>query len=162
MGVYLPRGCTCPGVCTCPGGCTCQECVPAQGGVSAHGRCTCQGVYLPRGRGPARGCTYQGVYLPGQGTCPATPPPCEQNDRQVQKYYLAQTSFAGGNKMFLNKFRNSLCSFCNKSRTGFKERFFMTKKCSFSIKNIAVKSNKEIKVTEMNMAKYWTVLETVC
>ena len=38
----------------------------------------------------------------------------------------------------------------------------MIKTFSFSIKNIVVKSNKGIKVTEMNMAKYWTVLETVC
>ena len=50
-------------------------------------------MYLPRG------CTYWGVYLPGgvpaQGGCTCWGVPA-QNDRQVQKYYLAPTSFAGG------------------------------------------------------------------
>ena len=50
------------------------------------------GMYLP-----------EGVYLPGGvpaggGINAQVLPPREQNDRQVQKYYLAQTSFAGGNK----------------------------------------------------------------
>ena len=55
------------------------------GGVPARGGgVPALGVYLPRG------CTCQGrgVYLPGMGTYTGTPP-CEQNDRQVQKYYLA-------------------------------------------------------------------------
>ena len=58
------------------------------------GGVTCLGVYLPRGV-PAQGVYLpQGVYLSrgylpeGGGTCPGTPF-CEQNDRQVQKYYLA-------------------------------------------------------------------------
>ena len=83
-GVYLPGGCTCPGgrgVDTCPGGCTCLGDVPAWG-------CTCQGGVPAQGCYLPRGCTCQGgVPVPG-GTCPGTPP-CEQNDRQVQKYYLA-------------------------------------------------------------------------
>ena len=66
------------GVCTCqgvhlpgvylPGGVPVWRGVPAQGGVPAPG-----GV-------PALG----GGYLPGEGgTCPGTPPPCEQNDCQT-------------------------------------------------------------------------------
>ena len=80
-GVPAPGGCTCQGGCTC-WGCTCRGGVPAQGSVPAWG-------YLPRGV----------VYLPGGytcqgGTCPGTPP-CEQNDRQVQKYYLAPNFICG-------------------------------------------------------------------
>ena len=71
QGVYLPRGCTCYGR-----GCTC------------YGR----GVYLPGG------CTSLGVVPEWGCTCPGTLP-CEQNDRQVQKYYLAP-NFVGGNKPF--------------------------------------------------------------
>ena len=46
------------------------------------------------------GVPAQGVYLPGgvpaQGsTCPGTPLPCEQNDRQLQKYYLAPNFVCG-------------------------------------------------------------------
>ena len=35
------------------------------------------------------GVPAQGVYLPGDT------PPCEQNDRQVQKYYLAPNFVCG-------------------------------------------------------------------
>ena len=93
-GVYLPgEGVYLPGGCTCLGG------VPAQGvylsvggtcwGVPARG-CTCLGVYLPRG------CTCPGG-VPAQGgcTCPGAPPSCEQNDRQVQKYYIAPNFVCG-------------------------------------------------------------------
>ena len=71
-GVSGPRKCTCwGGICTW--GCTCPGSVPVQG-------CTCWG------------CTWQGVYLMGGvpgGRVPAEGTPlCEQNDRQVQKYYL--------------------------------------------------------------------------
>ena len=43
--------------------------------------------------------------VPGQGGVPAQGvpaqvfSPCEQNDRQVQKYYLAPNLFAGGNQL---------------------------------------------------------------
>ena len=93
-GVYLRRGCTCPGVylpggvpakggCTCPGGCICQG-GTCQAGVPA------QAVYLPGGGVPG-GCTCQGVYLPGgvpgevypsmQGG--SYPPVNRMTDRQV-------------------------------------------------------------------------------
>ena len=84
------------GECTCLGGVFLAGGVPALGGVPG------QGVYLPGGV-PARGCTYPGgvpapgvvylprgylpwgVYLP-RGYLPRySPPPCEQNERQVQK-----------------------------------------------------------------------------
>ena len=93
QGVYLPRGCTCPGG------------VPAQGvympgGVHAHG------VYLPTGCTwgvPAHrvylGAPTQGVYLvPGGVPAEVLNPPCEQNDRQVQKYYLALNFVCGWQK----------------------------------------------------------------
>ena len=87
-GMYLPRGCTCPG-CTCLGRCTCPgrylpRGVYLPGCVPARGEGTC-----PGGRVPAQeGCTCQGVYLPRYS-------PCEQNDRQVQKYYLAPNFVCG-------------------------------------------------------------------
>ena len=55
-----------------------------------------QGVYLPGGVLPD-GVPARGVYLPRYLR------PCEQNDRQVQKYALPQTSFAGGNNAILQK-----------------------------------------------------------
>ena len=55
------------------------------GGVPARA-VPAQGVYL-LGL-PAGGCTCPG------GSCPGTPP-CEQNDRQVQKYYLAPNFVCG-------------------------------------------------------------------
>ena len=51
--------------------CTCPEGVPAGGCTCLGGVCTC------------RGCTYPGT------------PHCEQNDRQVQIYYLAPNFFCG-------------------------------------------------------------------
>ena len=88
---YLPV-CTAPGCpgggVTCPGGVPAQGGVPALGGVPARrdvylpGGCTCPGVYLPGGV-PAGG-------VPARGGVPAQVlPPCERNDRHVQKYYLA-------------------------------------------------------------------------
>ena len=74
-----------------PGGVLARECTCW--GVYLPGSVSVQGVYLPggvpaQGGAPARGCT-----CPGGGrtclwgcTCPGTP--CEQNDRQVQKYCL--------------------------------------------------------------------------
>ena len=91
-GLYLPGGCTCPGRYTCLWG------IPARG-------CTCLGVYLPGGL-PARGLYLpRVVYLPEGvpaqrrctcwgGTCPGTPT-CEQNDKQVQKYYLPPNFVCG-------------------------------------------------------------------
>ena len=92
--VYLPRG-------FLPGdvsawGCTCLGGVPAWG-VPAR-RCTCLGGV------PVGGVPTCGVYLPGGCTCLGGVPawgylprysPCEQNDRQVQKYYLAPNFVCG-------------------------------------------------------------------
>ena len=85
-GVYLPGGCTCWG-CTCPGVYLPMGGVPVWDGCTCPGSVPVWGVYLPGGS------TCLGVYLPG-GTCPGTPP-CEQNDRQVQKYYLAPNFVCG-------------------------------------------------------------------
>ena len=46
------------------------------------------GVYLPRGVPTQGGIPARGVYLPRYS-------PCEQNDRQVQKYYLAPNFVCG-------------------------------------------------------------------
>ena len=73
QGVYLPGGVLC-------GACTCLE-GPAQEGYLPGGTCL---VGVPAHGGLcARGCT-----------CPGTPP-WEQNDRQVQKYYLAPNFVCG-------------------------------------------------------------------
>ena len=92
--VYLPRGFL-PGDVSA-GGCTCLGGVPAWG-VPAR-RCTCLGGV------PVGGVPTCGVYLPGGCTCLGGVPawgylprysPCEQNDRQVQKYYLAPNFVCG-------------------------------------------------------------------
>ena len=101
-----------PGVCTCQFRGVYLLGVYLLGGIPARG-CTClgvpaEGVYLlegvPAGGVPARECTCQGmyllgVYLPGRCTCQGVPaqvlPPREQNDRQVQKYYLAPNFVCG-------------------------------------------------------------------
>ena len=80
VSAQLPGG-TCPGGVsaqggTCLGGCTCPGGVPAQG------------VYLPRGGVPTQG------GVPARGV-PAKVPPREQNERQVQKYYLAPNFVCG-------------------------------------------------------------------
>ena len=119
-GVSGPRG-----VCTWSrGGCTCSWGVYlVLGGVPGPGGCTCSwGVYWCQGGVPgAGGCTWSwgvsapggvpaprgswGVYLlpggvPGPGGCTWSRgcqvlPPCEQNDKQVQKYYLAPNFVCG-------------------------------------------------------------------
>ena len=63
------------------------------GGVPAWG-------YLPRGVCTCQGCTCQGIVpaqggVPAQDYLPRLPPPCERNDRQVQKYYLAPNFVCG-------------------------------------------------------------------
>ena len=78
-GVYLLRGCTW-GIMYLPGGVPAQGCT-CLGGVPARGLYLLEGVYLP-------GVVPAGEGVPARGgTCPGTLP-CEQNDRQVQKYYL--------------------------------------------------------------------------
>ena len=63
--------------------------------------CTCSG-----GGVPARGCTcpwevpVRGVYLPRGCTCPGTPPVNRKTDK-CKNITLSQTSFAGGNKIFI-------------------------------------------------------------
>ena len=53
------------------------------------------GVYVPRGVYLPGGVHAQGVVPDQGGTCPGTPRPCEQNDGQVQKYYLAPNFVCG-------------------------------------------------------------------
>ena len=84
LGVLVP-GVLVPGV-PGPGGCTWS-----QGGVPGSRGYLVQGVYLVLGGVPGP----KGVYLVPGGTCPGIPPPCEQNDRQVQKYYLAPNFVCG-------------------------------------------------------------------
>ena len=94
-GVPGPGGCV-PG----PGGCVPAVKVPAQGGVSGPGVCTCPrgvtawGVYLLRGVYLPGGCTWSKGGVPGPGGCvpaggdlpryPRPPPPVNRmTDRQV-------------------------------------------------------------------------------
>ena len=110
QGVYLPGGCTCPGVYLLwvegvylpggvlaqevylPGGCTCSRECTCQG-CTYPGGCTCPRGYLPRGVVPSGGVSTQG------GTCPGTPPLCtELLTHATENITLPQTSFAGSNK----------------------------------------------------------------
>ena len=58
---------------------------------------------LPRGRyAPGGGwCLFRGVSTPGRGVCACwdTSPPREQNDKQVQKYYLGHNFVVTGKKI---------------------------------------------------------------
>ena len=124
-GVYLPGGCNCLGVylpmgCTCWGVYLPREVYLPRGVVSLPGGVPSQGVYLPRGMYlpggvparvyllgdvpalgvPAQWVPAQGVYLWGGCTCPGGVylprySPREQNDRQVQEYYLAPNFVCG-------------------------------------------------------------------
>ena len=97
LGVYLPGGCTCPGVYLprgyLPGGCTCQ------GGTCLWGVPACgvylPGVYLPAGGGSAPGGCACLWSLGGVSQHAIGQTPREQNDRQVQKYYLAPNFVCG-------------------------------------------------------------------
>ena len=79
-----------PGGCLLPGESSLGGCL-LQGGVCSPGD-VCSGV-----------CLLWGVYAPGvsaQGGVPVSRgdqvlPPCEQNDKQVQKYYLAPNFVCG-------------------------------------------------------------------
>ena len=96
-GVYLVGGTWSQGVYLVPGG------VPGLGGTWFLRGTWSPGGYLVPGSVPGLGgvpgpgwgyLVLGGVTGPGGCTYPGTPP-CEQNDRQVQKYYLAP-NFAGG------------------------------------------------------------------
>ena len=66
--------------------------LPVSPSMHCSGGCTCQrGVYLPAGGGVPEG--VGGV--PARGVPAQVPPLCEQNDRQVQKYYLAPNFVCG-------------------------------------------------------------------
>ena len=89
-GGCLLWGCLLQGVCSqgvsAPG-------VSALGGVCSWGVCSRGGVSAPGGV----------CLLPGEsasvpsGIPPPPPHPCEQNDKQVQKYYLGHNFVAAGN-----------------------------------------------------------------
>ena len=76
-----------------------MHCSWGEGGVPVGG-VPAREVYPPGGV-PARGYLPGGVYLLG-GTCSGTPP-YGQNDRQVQKYYLALNFVCGGNYSLSHK-----------------------------------------------------------
>ena len=83
-GVYLvPGRCLLgEGVYLVPGGCVCSQRVSAPRGVSSPREVSARGVYLiPGGCVPPGGCLLLGGVRYSS--------PCEQNDKQVQKYYLA-------------------------------------------------------------------------
>ena len=93
-GCLLQGGCLVRGVCAQGGACFHEGCLLLWGGVSATGGVSGLG-----------GICSGGCLLPG-GICSwgvsqhalrQTPPPCEQNDKQVQKYYLGHNFVAAGN-----------------------------------------------------------------
>ena len=85
-GRCLVRGVSAPGA-LLPGGCL------PQGGVCPWG-CLLLGGLLPGGVV----CLLRGVSAPGEHVCSGCGiPPCEQNDKQVQKYYLGHNFVAAGN-----------------------------------------------------------------
>ena len=85
--------CSGGGGCLLPGGCLLQGGllwgVVYSGGVSAPGGSALGGVSAPGGV-----CSW-GVWYPSMHQ--GRHPPCEQNDKQVQKYYLGHNFVAAGN-----------------------------------------------------------------
>ena len=85
-------------MCVCSGGSLLQGGVSAPGGV-------CLGV-------SAMGYLLRGVSAPGGGIAACTEadtPTCEQNDKQVQKYYLGHNFVAAGKKMIVYPQHRSIC-----------------------------------------------------
>ena len=107
-GGCLLRGVSAPGGFVCSGGCL------LQGGLSAPGECLLWGVSTLGVSAPGvsalrgRRCLLWGVV--SQHALRQTPP-CEQNDKQVQKYYLGHNFVAAGknvkiaNPMYYGKTR---------------------------------------------------------
>ena len=99
LGGCLLRGVSAPGG-VCSRGCLLRG-VSAPGGVCSGG-CLLRGVSVPGWVSAPRGCLLQGVSAQGdvvsQHALRQTPP-CEQNDKQVQKYYLGHNFVAAGNKV---------------------------------------------------------------
>ena len=84
--------------------------VSVPGGVCSRG-CLLGGVVSQHALG------VQGVSVPGGGVVSQhalrqTPPPCEQNDKQVQKYYLGHNFFAAGKDSFAYE-SVTFCHFCH-------------------------------------------------
>ena len=113
QGVSAPMGCLLWGVSAlggvCSRGCLLWGCVSAPRGCLLWGVCS-QGVSASGGSAPGvsapGGDVLQGVSAPGgllRGGYPSMHrgrhlPPCEQNDKQVQKYYLGHNFVAAGNE----------------------------------------------------------------
>ena len=88
-GVSAPWGCLLQGG-VCSGGCVCSGGVSALGGVCSGGVCSgggCWGVVSQHALRQTR--------------------PCEQNDKQVQKYYLGHNFVAAGNNVSFNSLKCS-------------------------------------------------------
>ena len=76
-----------------PGGSVCSRGGVCSRGVCSQGGCLLQGGLLSGGGGV---CSRGDVV--SQYALRQTPPPCEQNDKQVQKYYLGHNFVTAGNK----------------------------------------------------------------
>ena len=86
-----------------PGGCLLWG-VSALGGVCSGGHVCLGNVSAPGGGVSALGqgvCSWEGCGIPA--CTEADTPPCEQNDKQVQKYYLGHNFVAAGNKRRLTR-----------------------------------------------------------
>ena len=115
-GVSAPGGVCLGGVCS--GGCLLSGCVCLPLGGCLLSGCVC----LPLGGSASWGVSalggvcFWGVSAPGGVWYPSMHwgrhPPCEQNDKQVQKYYLGHNFVAAGNNesftVVFNIFKNNI------------------------------------------------------
>ena len=131
-GVSAPGGSAWRGLLrgSAPGGCLLWGCL--LWGVSAPGGSAWGG--LLRGSAPG-GCLLWGVSAPrgwcGIPACTEADTPCEQNDKQVQKYYLGHNFVAAGKKIEMRKCQllltvSPVCmTFQELSSHALKEYFFL-------------------------------------
>ena len=110
VGVFTPRGqglLLGVGVVSAPGGSVCSRGVSARWGCLLPGGCLLQGVSASGGVCSRGVCLLQGVSTPRGSVCSGgwhpsmhqgRHPLCEQNDKQVQKYYLGHNFIAAGKK----------------------------------------------------------------
>ena len=107
----------------------CRSLLPGEGVSALGGVCSWGGVSAPRGVCSWGGCLLPGWCLLPGGVCVSAPrgvcllpggcvfvcllpggcvsapgqPPCEQNDKQVQKYYLGHNFIAAGKNIFVTR-----------------------------------------------------------
>ena len=96
------RGRLLPGEVSAPGGCLFPGGVYSSGGVSAPG-VSAPGVSAPGGCLLGEVSAPRGCLLWAGGVCSGGGIPCEQNERQVQKYYLGHNFVTAGKNVKTRK-----------------------------------------------------------